>query len=153
MPDFLSFHDNERTVAHITAVVDERVAARRVQNGRGVRFFPSYGSAATLPPLPAHLPQAMNLHHHLRQVNNLYPQTPTEPLLASSPATRMPLLGRLWVLIRQQAHSLVLFYVNRTAAHQILVNGHLVQAINDLTTLVQQQQERLAELEAKNNEQ
>jgi ABC-type polysaccharide/polyol phosphate export permease len=72
----------------------------------------------------------------------------TEPILASSPATRIPVLGRLWQLIRGGAHTLVLFYVNRAVSHQTMTNNYLVSVLNRLTVVVEEQQRTIAKLQA-----
>ena len=88
-----------------------------------------------------------DLYHHLHLANKLYTDVETESILASSPATRLPLIGNLWGTIREQAHSLVRFYVNRAVAHEVEVNRHLVNALNLLTAENQRQQRAIAELE------
>ncbi len=52
-----------------------------------------------------------------------------------SPATRLPVIGRVWATIRQEVHELVLFYVNRAVRQQVMVNRSLVQVVNQLTTI------------------
>ena len=71
----------------------------------------------------------------------------TAPVLAASAATQLPLFGRLWKLVREQAHQLVLFYVNRLVAHQTNVDRHLVSVANELTREIQEQQEQIRALQ------
>ncbi|MCA9970313.1 MAG: hypothetical protein KC425_08860, partial [Anaerolineales bacterium] len=90
---------------------------------------------------------APNLYHHLHALNDL-PPFDAAPQLVASPATRLPLLGRLWQLVRAQAHRLVLFYVNRHAAYNSQAALHLVNTLNELTRLAQTQQQEIAALRA-----
>ena len=86
-------------------------------------------------------------YHHLWLANQLYNQAETAPVLAASAATQLPLFGRLWKLVREQAHQLVLFYVNRLVAHQTNVDRHLVSVANELTREIQEQQEQIRALQ------
>ena len=72
----------------------------------------------------------------------------TEPMLAPSPATRVPFLGKLWGLIREQAHGLPLFYVNRHAGMINRINSHLLSAIGGLAQTNHAQQKTIAQLQA-----
>jgi hypothetical protein len=83
----------------------------------------------------------------LKQANKT-PSTAVEPVLAPSPATQMPILGRLWELIRGEMHNLVLFYVNRAVADQNQLNVNLVSALNELTRVVQAQRAEIESLRA-----
>jgi hypothetical protein len=112
------------------------------------RNFPTFGTAVSCPEPPDDLPYSPDLYHHLRNVNDLYAEVETESVLAPSPATRIPVLGQIWKLIREQAHGLVLFYVNRSVAHQVNVNRHLVSVLNQLTLQNQEQARQIAALEA-----
>ena len=60
-------------------------------------------------------------------------QVDTDPLLVDSPSTQIPVIGRLWSSIRGAAHNLVLFYVNRSIAHQTNINSYMVSVLNRLT--------------------
>jgi len=55
-------------------------------------------------------------------------------------------VGRLWGLIRREAHNLVLFYLGKSAQHQVAVNRHLVSTLNRMVTQLQQQQADLRAL-------
>jgi hypothetical protein len=136
---FLEINDPEISAEQLTAAIQERVQQRRTQLGKVERDFPAFGMAVPCPQQPADLNHPPALYHHLRLVNGLYGRPETAPILAASPATRVPVLGRLWQLIREQAHSLVLFYVNRSVAHQTAVNRHVISALNQLTLLNQEQ--------------
>ena len=143
--DLIEIRDPAVDAGEIMATIRARIRQRRAEMGYEARQFPTFGAAT---PLPAaeELPAA--LYHHLRQANRSYNQVETAPLLAPSPATRLPVLGRLWQLVRGQAHQLILFYVNRAATHQAGVNRHLVSAANELARLAQEQQRTIAALQA-----
>jgi hypothetical protein len=142
-----SFSDTQHTPAAL------ETQARQALNQRGYTqadlhtSLPSYGSAVDLPPFPAAHPTFFNLYQHLRLTNQNYFQVENSPILAPSPATRVPLLGRVWSLIRSQAHQLILFYLNRSAAHTIEVHGQMVCILNELTRVTIEQQTRLQQLE------
>jgi hypothetical protein len=46
---------------------------------------------------------------------------PLDVTLAESQLTRLPLIGRLWCVIRRPVHGLIVFYINRMIA---MVNQH-----------------------------
>ena len=46
--------------------------------------------------------------------------------------TSIPVVGRLWMAVRRQLHTLVLFYVNQLAAKQIDFNRHLVAVLSEI---------------------
>jgi hypothetical protein len=74
-------------------------------------------------------------------------QVETEPNLQPSPATRTPVLGKLWVNIRAQAHQLAIYYVNRHISHQAGVNREIIGVLNKLTEINVEQQRKIARLE------
>lgn len=88
-----------------------------------------------------------NLYHYLELANKSYNQFESGANLQLSPATRIPILGRIWSLVRRQAHELVLFYVNRNIEHQVAVNQQMVSALNLLTASLEEQQRQSRELE------
>ena len=145
---FLALDDEEVTAAALTALIDARIGERRAALGAVRRHFPSFGHVAEMPALEDGRFAAPNLAYHLRQANAM-PPAPAEPQLAPSPATGLPLLGRLWRLVRAQFHSAILFYVNRAAAHQAQLNNHLVSVLNEQTRLIQAQQAAIADLQAR----
>lgn len=127
--------------AGLSAAELERETARRVQQRRQVlgTIHPTFPEFGTLSPMPELSLQYAALAHHLQMANELEPP-PMSPVLAESPATRMPLLGSLWQLVRRQFHELILFYVNRSASHETRLDNHLISALNELTRIVQEQQ-------------
>ena len=93
------------------------------------------------------LPHDPNLYHYLRLLNEGYAAIDTQPILAPSPATRLPLVGKLWARLRGEVHNLVLFYVNRAVTQQVNVNRYLVSVVNRLTAENEAQERRLLALE------
>lgn len=145
--DFIEIYDPEIDAPGLIGQVRARLEQRRQAQGYSRPSFPTYGAISAHPAMPQDLPEQANLYHHLRQANKLYNQVETAVVLASSPATSVPILGQLWRLIREQAHSLVLFYVNRSTAEQVNLNRHLVSVLNELTTLNQEQQKTITALQ------
>jgi len=146
--DLIEIHDPEIDPQAIMADIRRRIQKRRQEVGYDNRTFPAFGAAMVCPESPEDMPYNPDLYHHLRQVNALYSEVETTTILAPSPATRVPILGRFWKLIREQAHGLVLFYVNRSVGHQVKVNRHLVSILNQLTEENQALQRRIMVLEA-----
>jgi polyhydroxyalkanoate synthesis regulator phasin len=68
---------------------------------------------------------------------------PVQLLLAPSPATRVPIFGKLWQTVRGQFHELILFYVNRAVSHEIKLDNHIISALNELTRIIQEQQQEI----------
>jgi len=143
----IEIDDPEIDPAAIMAEVRHRILARRRELGYDHRAFPSYG-AAIYQGEPDDIPYDQDLHHFLRLANATFAEAETEPVLVDSPATRLPVLGRLWGMIRGGAHNLVLFYVNRAVTHQTNVNGYLVSALNRLTVVTEAQQRTIQRLQA-----
>jgi hypothetical protein len=149
--DLIEIHDPEVDPQTLMAEIRRRIQNRRLEAGYDYRTFPAFGAAMVCPEPPEGQPYSPDLYHHLRQVNELYSEVETSTILAPSPATRVPVLGRFWKLIREQAHGLVLFYVNRSIGHQVKVNRHLVSVLNQLTEENQALRGRIAALEAELN--
>ena len=80
--------------------------------------------------------------------NEVYAIIDTETDLQPSPATRVPILGNLWKMIRDQAHGLVLYYVNRASMHQVNVNREIISVLNRAAIINLEQQRKLLELQA-----
>ncbi|MCB9422038.1 MAG: hypothetical protein H6667_19715 [Ardenticatenaceae bacterium] len=142
--EWLEIHDDEVTAVSLITEIESRVAERRKQHGRIHPQFPTFGQTATLPKSPSSL-NVSALYHHLKQLNELE-GPPVTAVLSPSPATQMPVIGRLWQLIRQQAHNLVLFYVNRANTYNYQTHSQLINALNELVRLTQKQQEEIDRL-------
>lgn len=146
--DFIALQDEQVSPAALMAEIRQRLARRYPDGDAGAVSFPAYEIADTPPEFPTDIPYAFSLYYHLQRVYELYPNADTAPLLAPSPATRLPILGRLWAQVRREAHNLILFYVNRHLAHETAVNRHLVAALGEMTRQLEAQQRRIADLDA-----
>lgn len=146
--DLIEINDPQLNVTEIMAQLRARVQQRREELGYDRRAFPTYGSTM-FPGEPDDLPYDANLYHHLRSANDSLELPAMEPLLAPSPFSRLPLIGVLWQRLRPAFHNMVLFYVNRALASQLRVNRHLVSVLNQLTTLSQDQQGSIRDLEGR----
>lgn len=146
MSVWLELDDSELDAAALQADITARAAQRRSRLGPVELPLATFGHVTPMP-APPDDQFAPNLYYHLQKLNEL-PPPDTMPELAASPATRLPLLGRLWRLVRAQAHNLTLFYVNRKAAYDSQVTLHLINTINELTQLMQTQQQEIEALRA-----
>ncbi|MBP8000418.1 MAG: hypothetical protein KA314_18105 [Chloroflexi bacterium] len=144
--DLIEIRDPEIDGEALMNEIRGRITRRRQELGYDNRRFPAFGTT-DYPGEPDDIPYDEFLHYHLRQVNRIYNQVETQPLLTDSPSTRIPVLGRIWRLIRGGAHNLVLFYVNRNITQQVNVNRHLISVINRLTAQLQEQQRQILALE------
>jgi hypothetical protein len=145
--DLVEIHDPEVDPAALMAQIRERIRLQRETLGGDNREFSSFDATA-YPEEPKDIPYDVNLYHHLRRANELYARFDTEPALAPSPLTRVPLLGPLWQRLRPSLHTLILIYVNRLAMRQANVNRHLVSTLNQLTVQCQEQQRAIQTLQA-----
>lgn len=145
--DLIEIHDPEINTAEIMKQIRERIRQRRRELGYEKRVFPSFGGTA-YPGEPEDLPYDPNLYHHLRLANETFANVETDAQLPATRATRLPIVGGVWQRIRAYLHRIILFYVNRSMAHQVNVNRHLVSVLNQLTALSQAQQRQIAALEA-----
>ena len=55
--------------------------------------------------------------------------------LAPSWATQLPVVGKIWRSIREQAHRLVLYYVEMAVSKQVGFNEHVVGSMNRLAAM------------------
>ena len=152
MSDWLTFEDDQYTSADLQGQIEKNYAERQsAKSGipSSLEAIPHYGVFSTLPEPPENQPYSTSLFHHLRQANLLVTEIETEPNLADSAATRVPILGPLWKRVRQEAHHLVLFYVNRLAAGQNQVNAQLIGSMNELTRQNLDLQRQVAELQSR----
>lgn len=148
IPDnLIEIHDPEIDPAQIMEQIRERIRRRREELGYPRQTFPTFGAAA-YPGEPEGENYDADLYYHLRKANDLYHQIGVNVSLAPSPVTRLPILGRLWKLIRREAHNLVLFYVGKLAQQQVAVNKHMVSTLNRMAVQVQEQKRQLETLRA-----
>lgn len=144
---WIEIHDDHITSEALVAEIERRVATRRAELGPVNLIFPTFGHISTYPEPPAGQTYNPNLYYYLRQANQAPPPS-VAPILAPSPATRVPVLGRLWQLIRGEMHNLILFYVNRIAGDQNRLNIDLISTLNELTRELQSQQMEIERLRA-----
>lgn len=142
---WLTIHDEEITSEELVREVERRVALRREQLGGVNLVFPTFGHVSTFPE-PAGDALNPQIFYYLKQANRT-PSPAVEPILAPSPATRTPVLGRLWGRIRGEMHNLVLFYVNRSVSDQARLNVNLISVMNEMTRALQDQQARIETLQ------
>jgi hypothetical protein len=128
--------------------IDARIRARQTELGLADEDRPEYGFAALPVSDATSDPETRALIAHLTAVYWAFRNPPIELNLAPSPATKLPLIGPLWARVREGAHKLPLFYVQRAAERQTAVQRALISALNLLTTRVQRQRAELAELRA-----
>lgn len=136
--------DPEIDAAEIMRRIREGIERKRQQGLLPERHFPRFGLAkAPAEPTGEH---DVELYYHLQRANDTCSEVGVTLTLAPSPATTIPVLGKLWSLIRRQMHELVLFYIAALARAQVRVNGHLVSALNRVVAQSQQQAEEIASL-------
>jgi hypothetical protein len=142
---WLEIHDEEFTAVSLQQQIETNLTKRRQEHGRVTIQFPTFGYIAAMPQPPS--PQyAPNLYHHLNQLNQMaLPDVSAE--LVPTASTRLPIIGRLWQIVRGQFHNLILFYVNRSSAYNQQSYNHVTNVLNELTRLVQEQRQMIEELE------
>lgn len=145
--DIFEIRDPDIDPEQIMAEIRARIERRRAELGYEQRTFPTFGAAA-YPGEPKDIPFDEDLHHYLRLANESYSEVETDAVLLDSPSTQLPVAGPLWKNVRRAAHDLVLFYVNRSIAHQTNINSYLVSVLNRLTTVVEEQQRTIDRLES-----
>ena len=138
--DLIEIHDPEIDSQAIMTEIRSRIQERRQEPGYHTPRFSTFGGTL-LPDRPDDLPYDPALFDHLELVNEQYTAVPSDSDLQPSPATRVPILGPLWAMVREQAHGLVLFYTNRTASHQTGVNREIISVLNGLTAQVIEQRQ------------
>ncbi len=144
---WIIIHDEQITSEALVREVEERVTRRRAELGAVSVVFPSFGYVSTYPDVPLEKRVSPHLYYYLEQANIAAPPA-VEPILAPSPATRTPVVGRFWERIRAEMHNLVLFYVNRSVREQNRINGNLVSTLNEMARVIQQQQDEIDALRA-----
>ncbi len=144
---WLQLDEGDRA-AQLLARVQENLTQRAAEWGNErphFAVFAGISAAPTAMPLES-------IASHLQQALELMQHQDTAPVFAPSPAARLPVLGRLWALMRAQAHQLVLFYVNRQAAQSAQINQHLLHALTELAQLLTAQQETITRLQGEKSD-
>ena len=139
---WIVIHDEYLSSEELVREVERRVAQRRAQLGAVSLVFPTFGYVTDYPDVPLAKRVSPHLYYYLEQANKMPPPA-VEPQLAPSPATRTPILGRLWQRIRGEMHNLILFYVNKSVRDQNRVNASLISTLNELTRVIQDQQSEI----------
>ena len=143
---WIEIDDPQISSADLVQRVEERLKKRQEDRGPVDRHFPSFDPSA-VSEVDSHEEHMAMLRYYLRQLEQREPPD-TTPTLAPSPATRLPVVGRLWQLLRREAHQLVLFYVNRNLAHQTRLNNEIAGALRELAALLKAQDEEIRRLRA-----
>lgn len=142
--DWLLFADEQISTQEITEKVRNQLKEREVKGDEPSITFPTFTAMPALHPV-----NPTQLYQQLNQITNLLHQLDTFPILAPSPAMRIPILGWLWSFIRLQAHQLILFYLHRQAAHTVQINQQLLTLLHELVRLNVAQQEKIDQLQQK----
>lgn len=145
--DLIEIHDPEIDPEEIMEEIRARIQERRQELGYVTKQFSTFGGAQ-FPGRPDDMPYDPDFYDHLELANELYIQVPTEADLQPSPALRIPLLGPLWAMIREQAHGLTLYYVNRSLSHQTGVNREIIGVLNKMTEISLDQQRTINSMQA-----
>lgn len=145
--DLLEIRGEDIDQQEVMTRVADRVTERRSDIGFSQVRFPSY-AGVPYPGTPDQVNYDPDLYHHLRLANKNYLEVETDPVLETSPATRIPVIGYLWRLVRLHAHNLVLFYVNRAVRHEVNVNRYIISVLNSLAIANQDQREVITALKA-----
>jgi hypothetical protein len=143
--DLIAIDDPEVDPERIMDEIRARIHRRRQEFEAVDVHYPTFGAAA-YPGEPEEGPFDADLYYHLRRANEAYLQVGVEPVLADSPATRLPLVGPLWARVRREAHNLVLFYLGELARQQGGVNRHLVSVLNRMAVQLREQEAELRAL-------
>lgn len=128
----------------LAAEIEQRTQQRNAELGALTPTFPAMSNDGL------HLPSATEkvapqLYQQLKALQQRKP-VETGVLLADSPATGIPIIGRIWRMVRGSLHELVLFYVNRLVRDQAQREGHLLNIVNELTRLTVQQEQEIGRL-------
>lgn len=148
---WIGIDDPNVSSADLVERVEARLRKRREEMGAVDRHFPSFDPAGSRLESGSAEGRMATLRYHLQRLEQSG-SPDTTPLLAPSPATRLPVLGRLWQLVRREAHQLVLFYVNRALAHQARVNRDAVATLQEMVALLEAQDEEIRRLQARLDE-
>lgn len=142
--NWLKITDSEWDSERLVAEVERRTRQRNAQHGALNPTFPTMSSdGLQLPPATEQI--APQLYQQLKALQGRKP-VETEVFLAESPATGIPVIGRIWRTVRRSLHELVLFYVNRLVRDQAQRETHLLNIVNELTRLTIQQEQEIIRL-------
>lgn len=146
-PDnLIEIHDPEIDPSEIMREIRARIQKRREELGYVPQQFSTYGGTR-FPGRPEDVPYDPDFYDHLEMANQLYLDVETDVDLQPSPALRVPILGSLWSTIREQAHQLVLYYVNRQVSHQMSINREMISVLNRAEGVILKQQRAIMTLQ------
>jgi hypothetical protein len=140
--NWLKINDSELSPIELQTEVKRRLQQRRQALGEIHQQFSDFGVLSAEPEITLN---NAALAYHIHMANTMEPP-PANLVLAPSPATRTPLLGKLWQSVRKQFHELVLFYVNRVVSHETRLDNHIISSLNELIRIVQEQQSEIERL-------
>ncbi len=126
----------------IMSDIRERLTQFREDKAYDDHPLPSYGDA-TYPDKPDDIPYDMELYHHLDLANVKQSQTGTSLDIRDNAINRVPIIGSLWRSLQTKLHGPALYYANRAAERQALINGELVEVLNRLLASLQGQQREI----------
>lgn len=127
MGNLIEVQDSQVDIGSLVAHVQSNLEQRQKQaDERGLDFT---AISQGLPSLPAdHVLSAATYY-------NLLKAEISQERVGVSPEYRpvsIPIVGRLWHKIRRQAHGLVMFYVNKAAARQMIFDHHMLMTLRTL---------------------
>ncbi len=144
MSSWLKIADSHWDNNTLAAEIDKRTQRRNAQFGALTPAFPKMSNDGLhLPPATKQI--APQLYQQLKALQEREP-VETDILLAESPATGIPIIGRLWRTLRRNLHELVLFYVNRLVRDQAQRETLMLNIVNELTRLTVQQEQEITRL-------
>ena len=125
LDDIIEIRDPEVDVEEIMSRIRANIRARQA-SGQRAPALPDSGMSSLQNEGDG------DLQYHLREARQAHDRIWVDLSLAPSPATQVPVLGRIWGLIREQAHRLVLYYLDKLASRQVGFNKHVVGALHEL---------------------
>jgi hypothetical protein len=132
LEEIIEIRDSEINVAEIMEEIRRNIRQRQSEAQGGEVDFPTFEAGVSLAVEPTEKLEEV-LHHHLSEASLHHNKIGVASQFMPRP---VPLVGRLWTAFRQEAHNLVIFYVNTLAARQITFNDHVLRALNALAQMV-----------------
>jgi hypothetical protein len=145
MRGWITLYDTVWTSEKITAEIDSRARARKDDYGHLEISIPPFNyTKITLQPPQDH---ALNndLYSHLNVLSTAQPLH-VNPALKENSAVQTSWLRGIWEKLRSQINNLVLFYINRAAQQQSLINEELTATLKELTYAITRETESRQEI-------
>jgi hypothetical protein len=133
--DAIQIDDPQIDAAEVARRVRENLLAHGLDKGQ--IEFPEFAVAPPAPQDGTRL--SATLHYDLEQAARSYGQTWVELQPVES---RIPFLGRL----KRELHRLVIYYVNLLGERQMIVNGALLRALNQMAAMLTRSDPEIAAL-------